>query len=109
MKFMYYTNNIIYVLTLVLYTTIIFGMYMQVLLGIVQVLFFLILLFNYGKFSKTIQLHLKIYGIITTAFLIIFWSLVSNTSGSIIFFFVVPMLIGTYFTYIIYKLNQQVL
>jgi hypothetical protein len=82
---------------------------MQILLGGVQVLLFLVLLFNYGKFSKTIKQHLLIYGLLTGTFLIFFFSLFKffNQNWGLIIF--IPMGIATYFTYIMYELKKKVL
>ena len=109
MKFIYYTNNIVYGTTILLYMTIIFGMYMQVLLGIVQVLLFLVLLFNYNKFTNIIQRHLQIYGIGVVIYFTIFFICIQLNVNSLWFLFVTPMLIATYFTYIVHELKQQVL
>lgn len=116
MKFIYYTNNIFYYLTLVLYLTIIYGMFMQILLGGVQVILFLVLLFNYNKFSERIKQHLSTYGILSTIFLLIFFSILGyktdileNSILLILFFILIPMSLGTYFTYIVYQLKKQVL
>ena len=117
MKFIYYTNNIIYYLTLVLYLTIIYGMFMQVFLGGIQVILFFVLLFNYDKFSERIKQHLSTYGILSTLFLLLFFGLLNYTdtilSNSIYFsiglYIVIPMSLGTYFTYIVYQLKQQLL
>ena len=56
MKFIYYTNNVVFYSTLVLYLTVIYGMFMQVILGGIQIILFFILLFNYDKFSEKIKL-----------------------------------------------------
>jgi hypothetical protein len=109
MKFIYYTNKVFFIITIALYVIIIFGMLMQILLGGVQVLLFLVLLFNYGKFSKTIKQHLLIYGLLTGTFLIFFFSLFKffNQNWGLIIF--IPMGIATYFTYIMYELKKKVL
>ncbi|MBC8755728.1 hypothetical protein H2O64_13715 [Kordia sp. YSTF-M3] len=109
MKFIYYINNIFFGLTLLGYLTIIYGMYLQILLGCIQLLFFIVLLFNYHKFSQRIKEHLTTYGILTSFFLLWFF-LNNHTLGiTILFIMIAPMLIATYFTYIVYQLNQKVL
>ncbi|MGH1383318.1 hypothetical protein [Kordia sp.] len=110
MKFIYNINGIIYSITLLLYLTIILGMYMQIVLGIFQVLFFLILLFNYDKFSEKIKSHLTIYGVLTGVYLLWFFSgFYPKDDWMLLLITLVPMSIGTYFTYIVYKVNQKVL
>ena len=91
-------------------------MYMQVFLGGIQVILFFVLLFNYEKFSEKIKQHLSTYGILTTIFLLYFFftlGYVNDTlENSLLFlclFILIPMSLGTYFTYIVYQLKKQVL
>ena len=114
MKFIYYTNGSIYLLTILGYFTIYLGMLMQMVLGLSQVLFFLILLLNFNKFSKQIKKHLMTYGILTGLLLLLFFFgdpfvRTLDRTVSIVLVFFLPMVIGTYFTYIVYQLNQKVL
>ncbi|WP_420574752.1 hypothetical protein [Kordia sp.] len=116
MKFIYYTNNIFYYITLALYLTIIYGMFMQILLGGIQIILFFVLLFNFDKFSEKIKQHLSIYGILSTIFLLCFFYWVTIGEGSplsgtltMCLIILLPMSLGTYFTYIVYQLKQQVL
>ncbi len=111
MKFIYNTNGVIYSITLLLYLTIYFGLLMQILLGIVQVIFFFVLLFNYDKFSETIQSHLKIYGVLSGIYLVCLFSGFYPKDNWIILLLItlVPMSIGGYFTYIVHQLNKKVL
>ncbi|MEM6720448.1 MAG: hypothetical protein AAF611_14070 [Bacteroidota bacterium] len=112
MKFIYYTNNIVYSSTIVLYLTLVLfvlGMYMQILLGIIQILLFFVLLFNYDKFSKNIQNHLVTYGILTLVFLLWFFNFYKYTDFGMPIIILGPMSLGTYFTYIVYQLKQKVL
>ncbi|WP_298422257.1 hypothetical protein [uncultured Kordia sp.] len=111
MKFIYYTNNTIYGLTLLGYLTIILGLYMQILLGVIQILFFLVLLFNYDKFSKNIKDHLSIYGTTILLYFIFILYMKNNIypEYGILISILIPMTIGTYFTYIVSQLKQQVL
>ena len=116
MKFIYYTNNVVFSSTLVLYLTVIYGMFMQIILGGIQIILFFILLFNYDKFSEKIKKHLSIYGALTTIFLLFFFfainyenTIYGNTILSIGLFILVPLSIATYFTYIVYQLKQHVL
>lgn len=114
MKFIYYTNNIVLALTVLGYSFIFPGMFMQFILGILQVLFFIVLLFNYDKFSERIQKHLQSYGIITGIFLMIFFISVGfdNLLNSTTWFLItilIPMSIAGYFTYIVAELEKRVL
>lgn len=112
MKFIYYTNNIVYSTTVMLYLSLflyLLGMYMQILLGIVQVLLFFVLLYNYDKFSKNIQNHLIAYGVLTGAFLLWFFADIPRSDLGFWILILVPMSISTYFSYIVYQLKQHVL
>lgn len=114
MKFIYYTNNIVITLTILGYTVLFPGLMMQAVLGGIQVLFFIILLFNYHKFSQQIKEHLLIYGTLTTVFLLLFFfgeSLMKslNTIAHVIVIVIMPLSIASYFTYILMKLNKRVL
>ncbi|WP_046756913.1 hypothetical protein [Kordia jejudonensis] len=111
MKFIYYTNKIVLVLTIIGYSMLYPGLFMQVILGGIQVLFFLVLLFNYDKFSKKIKDHLLIYGIIASCYLLVLFSNpeTSNDVITMICMTVIPMIIASYFTYIVYELKKKVL
>ncbi|MFK7748635.1 MAG: hypothetical protein AB8B65_09605 [Kordia sp.] len=111
MKFIYNINGVIYSITLLLYLTIYLGMLMQILLGIVQVLFFFILLFNYDKFSEKIKNHLKVYGVLSGIYLVCFFSELypRNNWMILILITLIPMSIGGYFTYIVHQLNRKVI
>jgi multisubunit Na+/H+ antiporter MnhE subunit len=83
---------------------------MQIVLGFVQVLLFLILLFNYDKFSEKIKSHLTIYGVLTGCYLLWFFSgYHPKNDWMLLLITLVPMSIGTYFTYIVYQLKKKVL
>ena len=111
MKTMHKVNIWIYGITLFLYVTVIFGMLMQILLGIVQVMMAIILISKFNEFTKEIKLHLSIYVSITTLYLIFFFS--SDSMGMMGFDYTVPLLmilpmsIGAYFVYITYQVKKQ--
>jgi hypothetical protein len=110
MRFIYYTNNTLFVLTLLGYTVIIPGLAMQMVLGVIQVLFFIVFLFNYEKFSKGMKQQLVTYGMLMITYLFIFFNASDPYSEGKWFLLVfVPMIIGSYFTYIVHQLNQRVL
>ena len=52
MKIIYYINKIILLLTAILYITIFYGLYAQIVLGFIQVLSSLILLFFWKRINK---------------------------------------------------------
>ncbi|AXG67949.1 hypothetical protein KORDIASMS9_00131 [Kordia sp. SMS9] len=114
MKFIYHINNIVFALTILGYTLIIPGLFMQLVLGIIQLIFFIVLLCNYDKFSKRIQDHLKIYGAVASLSLLLFFNgdLINtalNTSIVPVFSIIIPLGIAGYFTYIIVELEKRVL
>lgn len=109
MKFIYHTNKIVYIITVALYITVIYGMLFQILLGAIQVIFFFVLLFNYDKFSKEIKQHLGIYGALSGIFLVVFFSSLEFFGQNFLLIIFIPMGIATYFTYIVYQLKQRVL
>ncbi|KAB8154074.1 hypothetical protein EZY14_006460 [Kordia sp. TARA_039_SRF] len=114
MKFIYYTNNIVFALTILGYSLLFPGLFMQIILGILQVLFFIVLLLNYEKFSTKIKEYLLIYGTLTMAFLLLFFLGESfmeslNTLGYVIFNILMPLGIAGYFTYIVAELKKCVL
>lgn len=90
-------------------------MFMQILLGGIQVILFFVLLFNYDKFSERIQNHLITYGVISTLFLLFFFYSMSVGESPIVSLgitfwsiILIPMSLGTYFTYIVYQLKKQI-
>ncbi|MCH2194078.1 hypothetical protein [Kordia sp.] len=109
MKFIYYTNNIILALTVLGYSMLFPGLMMQVVLGGIQVLFFLVLLFNFNKFSKKIKTHLLIYCMLTIFCLSLYYGSSPKFGKNLFSLIMLPMGIASYFTYIVYKLNQTVL
>ncbi|WP_298422259.1 hypothetical protein [uncultured Kordia sp.] len=110
MKDIYHINKIFYIITVGLYITVIYGLLMQFLLGCLQVLLFSILIFNFSKHPKVLQKHLIIYGVITGLYLMFYFS---HNHFSIVHFkqkwtslVLIPMSLGTYFTYIVYQLKN---
>lgn len=71
---------------------------MQMFLGIIQVLFFLVLLFNYDKFSNEIKNLLLIYGMLTITYALIFFQLPeAYQKGNWLLIAIIPMIIGSFF------------
>ncbi|MEX0313050.1 MAG: hypothetical protein AB3N18_02655 [Allomuricauda sp.] len=113
MKFIHYINSFIYVITLVLYLTIIYGLLSQIALGFLQVVFSLILLIDKKKFRPPGINHLRLYHIIILiygAIAIISLLVEPNIEESIyiLLYVILPMLIATYFVWITYNYNKQV-
>lgn len=91
---------------------VVYGMYAQFLLGIIQLLIAIILLFFKKNFTSTIKRHLINYwkSVIIIAFILLIICISNNLNDSItpiVIVFIIPMLIATYFVYITYLIQKQ--
>lgn len=89
-----------------------YGMYAQFLLGISQIVIALILLFFLKNFSSKIKSHLKNYWILTLGILslLFLFSQIHQTSNDflvILFVFIIPMFIASYFIYVTYLIQKK--
>ena len=115
MKALHYINLVFYTITIILYATIylvIYGLYAQFFLGIIQVIIAFTLLFYKKNFNLIIKKHFLYYWILvlTTLVVIAALSIKSNFSNSFVYtsiLFVIPMLIATYFVYITYLIKKN--
>ena len=115
MKALHYINLIFYTITIILYATIyfvIYGLYAQFFLGIIQVIIAFTLLFYKKNFNEIIKKHFLNYWILVLVTLVAIaaLSIKSNFSNSFIYItilFIIPMLIATYFVYITYLIQKQ--
>ncbi len=110
MKLIYYINKIILLLTAVLYMTIFYGLYAQIVLGLVQVISSIILLF----FWKTIKEKQKNKIYIYWAIIIVYGScwLMGlennfNTFMWILGLIIIPLTIAVYFFTILNQINNN--
>ncbi len=115
MKVLHYINCSFYALAVIPYITIycvMYGMYAQFLLGVYQVILALVLFTFFKKFNNEIKKHLRNYGILTLGILSLIF-LISKTyqSGNdpilVVFVFIIPMLIASYFVYITYLIQKK--
>ncbi len=115
MKILHCANCCFYILTIIPYITIYFvmyGMYAQFLLGVIQLILALILLFSLKKFNLDIRKHMKRYWMSVLGILSFIW-VISKSSGikddviQVLFVFVIPMIIASYFVYITYLIQKQ--
>ncbi len=102
MKTLYRINLIAIIITLLLYVTIIFGMYAQIILGALQLISGLIVIFYLNKLSNKSREKIYIYWILVFLYVIAWnldWQNFDKYILSIIIPFVIPMLIACYFVY----------
>ncbi|MBR9914120.1 MAG: hypothetical protein GYB32_04730 [Algicola sp.] len=115
MKLLYRINLIIFSLTITAYATIIFvilGMYMQILLGITQLIMAVILLFFMKAFTIKINKMLRVYWfavVLTMSVISIMLSasIVKYEFLQLLFAFIIPMLIASYLLRITYLIQKQ--
>lgn len=110
MKYIYYTNKIILITTLVLYLTYYLGLYAQIVLGIVQVISALLLLFQWELFTKKIKIKLFYYYSLVIIYgfcWFLDWTLSDNDVFIILVVMIIPMSIAIYFFSILYKIYKS--
>lgn len=104
MKKIYIINKISFIITLVLYLTIVFGLYAQIVLGAIQVLSSLFLIIFWKKISKKSKEKIFIYWILVSIYGVCWFSDWANFDETFTIIFgvmIVPMSIATYFFYIL--------
>nr|WP_321224949.1 hypothetical protein [uncultured Psychroserpens sp.] len=112
MKIIYNINKVIFIITLVLYFTVVGGMLSQVILGALQIISAIILLLSWGKFSKKTKEHLSIYWVIIGVYGICWifwlhnWDTINEFAIVIATVMVIPMVIATYFLYILNSIKH---
>ncbi len=115
MKTLHYINCFFYLITIVPYITIhyfLYGMYAQFILGIAQIVIALIISLYFKKHSRINKKHVSNYWIATftnlLAIPILFkTNFTNNYTITILFLFIIPMLIASYFDYITYSIQKQ--
>ena len=109
MKILYNLNKIVIISTVVLYVTLIFGLYAQIVLGATQVLSALILFLFWKNFNNKTKEQLYIYWTLVIIYGV-FWLIdldAFNETFIIIFgIMVIPMAIAGYFYYIINSIKD---
>lgn len=115
MKILHYINCLFYLITIVPYITIqyaFFGMYAQFILGIAQIVIAIIISLYFKKHSRINKKHISNYWIAALtnllAILILFkTNFTNNETITILFLFIIPMLIASYFVYITYSIQKK--
>ncbi|WP_027392609.1 hypothetical protein [Aquimarina latercula] len=111
MKTIHNINKWSFIITLILYTTIIGGLLAQMALGVIQVVLGVIILFHWKKLNIKIKRHLLIYWFIVLTYGLLWTTDIFNTWRTnsmvmdpyILFICIIPMLIASYSVYITYK------
>ncbi|WP_047545243.1 hypothetical protein [Psychroserpens sp. Hel_I_66] len=107
MNALYNINKVLFIITLVLYLTVVFGMVSQVILGGFQIITALILFLSWKKLSAKTKKKLSLYWIIIIIYGICWifwlhkWDSFNEILITIITIMVIPMSIAGYFIYII--------
>jgi hypothetical protein len=107
MKKLYQLNKIALVITAILYLTIIFGLYAQIVLGGLQLLSALIISFFWGKINTKQKKHLLIYWAIVLIYGIGWYLKIEiNNLWWILGIIIIPMSVATYFVWILSNLKR---
>ncbi len=100
MRIIHNINKWSFILTMLLYITIYYGMLAQILLGCIQVCLAIILLFHWYKFNLRKKRHLLIYVFIASCYGLFWLTDIVDSDYGFIFLTAVPMSIAGYFVYI---------
>lgn len=113
MKALKIINTGILIITLLLYITIYYGLYSQIILGIVQVITSLILGINYNKLDLLIQTKLKRYWVFVMLYFscwLLPWNRIINDTNGIILtaigIVIIPMALAIYFQIILTSIKH---
>lgn len=103
-----YINRVFMGLTALLYLTIVFGLYAQVLLGIYQVLIAMFLAMNWLKLTETSRRKLGAYALVVGIYVLL-WFIPGFKNNDLIWLkiAIVPMIIAVYFTYILESIRTR--
>ncbi|WP_405205345.1 hypothetical protein [Aquimarina sp. LLG6339-5] len=111
MKTIHSINKWSFIITLILYTTVIGGLLAQMALGVIQVVLGVIILFHWKKLSTKTKRHLLMYWFIVLTYGLLWATNMFNTWKTssmvmdpyILFICIIPMLIASYSVYITYQ------
>ena len=104
MKIIYQLNKGVLILTLVLYLTLILGLYAQMVLGTIQLLSALFLFLRWNIFSIQTKKQLTIYWVIVILYgtcWLFEWTFINELALLIIGIIIIPLSIAGYFLYIL--------
>ncbi|MGV3697280.1 hypothetical protein [Flavobacterium sp.] len=106
----YRINKIVFIITLILYVTVFFGMLFQTVLGTVQLLTAAYITFrHYKKLQKENRLGLKTYwAIVGIDLLLALLFLTVWDTGAMLFIFLFPMIIAGYFLHVLNEVKHEI-
>jgi hypothetical protein len=105
----YIINKVCYIITLLLFTTVIFGFFAEIILGGIQLISALLLFIFWDQYSKKQREKVGIYwGIVTVYFLLWMgnWEVLPFALVFIVGVGLIPMGIGWYFITLLRELKQ---
>jgi len=104
MKYVYYLNLFLTLTTIALYTSIFYGIFAQIIFGLIQTISSIVLLFYWKVLTSKIKIYLYSYYIILVIYGL---GYISKIEVNFIYFVMVaPMLIAIYFTFITFKISE---
>ncbi|WP_136465086.1 hypothetical protein [Flagellimonas onchidii] len=104
---LYKINLVFVILTLVLYLTVYLGLLFSIVLGGVQVIMSLIMLYNFKKLSETNKVLFIIYLIPTATILVLIATDNYGDINYIMKFAVIPMMLAFLHLYITYRIKNE--
>jgi len=110
MKIIYYINKIILLLTAILYITIFYGLYAQIVLGFIQVLSSLILLFFWKRINKKQKVKIYIYWILITIYGLCWLAQIGNHFNTFMWvlgLIIIPLSLSIYFFTILNQIKNN--
>jgi uncharacterized protein YqjF (DUF2071 family) len=112
-KTLHIINKVTFFTTLILYFTLILGMYFQMVLGAIQLIIALVLVIKFRELNKNSKKYLLTYWfLVTISILLIYLNIFFNSDFgnsvlTLIIIFIIPMCIATYFYFLTANLNND--
>ena len=110
MKILYKTNLLAFIITLVLYLTIYFGLLFQILLGLIQIFSALSLFYYWKNISKSSKAKVLYYWVFVAVYFLLcitIENLYNDTIPYIIGLILLPLSIASYFLYTLKRINKE--
>ncbi len=106
MKIIHYINSISFIITLLLYITLIYGLIAQIFLGSIQVILAIILFAYWRKIKDIDKKHLAVYASLVVLFGLTCLTDILDTDFGIAYLMITPMSIAGYFVFITNQINK---
>ncbi|WP_129749269.1 hypothetical protein [Flavobacterium beibuense] len=110
MRYLHILNRFCFFATLLLYTTIFFGMYAQMVLGPLQLLIAISITYLYFKKIpqnlKNLILYYWLFAITALILAFLGWNDAIPDHLIILTVFVIPMMVAAYFVYVTYRIDK---